>query len=148
SATGRRTSSMHTRTLHAVVAGLLLLSAGPAMAQMTCTAVAAVPATISASGYYCVTKPLSSAAPAVTGAAITINADNVVLDFNGFTLQSLATATTITVNGVAAVNRKNVTIKNGAICGFYRGVFVSGSGSSALVDGVLADGNKYAGIWL
>jgi len=132
-----------------LVAGSLGLAARPAAAETTfCTRVATVPATIAAAGNWCLQGNLSTAAAVVSGAAITINADNVTLDLNGFTLSPLATAPTLTLVGVSAAGRRNVIVKNGTIRGFYKGVSITGAGSGHLVEGILSDANTFAGIWV
>ena len=97
--------------------------------------ISSVPFTISASGSYYLTKNL----PVDTGDAITINADNVTLDLNGYTLSSTATpaigAGILLSNGV-----KNIAIENGHIRGtttysagsFTEGGFISGIVSSGV----------------
>jgi hypothetical protein len=88
------------------------------------TPISSLPLTISASGSYYLTGNLAVA----TGTAITINADNVTVDLNGFTISSSASpanSTGILINGL----RRDVTIKNGHILGtttFSGGTFTSG----------------------
>ena len=66
------------------------------------------PTIINVSGSYCLNKNLS-----VTGIdAIVINADNVVLDLNGYTIANSASGDGVVVNGSA-----NIIIKNGFIVG-------------------------------
>lgn len=124
------------------------LGAAAASAETTlCTGyVTAVPTTINASGNWCLQGNLATAA--TTGAAITIAASDVVLDLNGFRLANTATDTALTTIGVYAWNLRNITIRNGTIRGFYRGIQITDSGSSAghLVEGIRADSNKLMGI--
>jgi len=53
-------------------------------------------------------------------------------------------------NGISAVNRKGITIRNGTIRGFYRGVYLQGGAASQghLVEDVVSEGGKYAGLWI
>ena len=76
------------------------------------TPIATAPFTISASGSYYLTKNLTVTA----GDAITITADNVSLDLNGFAISSTASpagGTAILLSG----GRQNIHIGNGAITG-------------------------------
>jgi hypothetical protein len=129
--------------------GPLLLPGGVAWAQTTCTkTITTLPYTITLGGNYCLGSNLQTSL--ATGSAITINADGVVLDLAGFKLEDTSALGTITTNGVSVANRRDVTIRNGTIRGFYRGVYVTsaGSGVGCLVEEVLAESNKYAGIWV
>lgn len=94
------------------------------------TPISSAPFTISASGSYYLTGNLS----VTIGDAITINADQVTLDLNGFAISSTASpasGTAVLLSGI----RKNITVKNGHIRGtttFATGVFTTGG----FLDGV------------
>jgi hypothetical protein len=94
------------------------------------TPIASVPFTINVSGSYYLTGNLQVA----SGTAITISADEVSLDLNGFTLSSTASPDSgdaITINSI----RKNVVIRNGHIRGtttFAAGVFTNGGFSRGI----------------
>ncbi len=88
------------------------------------TPISSAPFTITASGSYYLTADLTVA----SGNAITVNADDVTLDLNGFTISSTASPA-----GGAAVfignGRQNITIRNGHIAGtttFSGGAFAGG----------------------
>lgn len=88
------------------------------------TPIASAPFTISTSGSYYLTGNLAVA----TGNAITVAADHVTLDLNGFTISSTAGSATGTAILLSSV-RKNVTVKNGHIRGtttFVSGTFTTG----------------------
>jgi hypothetical protein len=87
-----------------------------------CTAITSLPAAINIPGVYCLTGNLST--NITSGAAITINANFVVLDLNGWTLTGTGGATSQTL-GITASKRKNINIKNGTIRGFYYGIYLS-----------------------
>ena len=70
-----------------------------------CTKISAVPFTITASGNYCLDRNLATASDATT--VITIDADHVTLDLNGFKLDGSAGA----VKGIHALNRKAVVVR-------------------------------------
>jgi hypothetical protein len=114
-----------------------------------CRPVYELPFTIAEPGRYCLVKNLSTAQ--VAGRAISIDADDVVLELGGFKVGGgSAGAGTATV-GVHALDRRNVTVRGGNIRGFRRAVFLeeTAPGASAgghLVEKVLADTNTEAGI--
>jgi hypothetical protein len=68
-----------------------------------------LPLTISVSGVYTVCEPLNYTGTPATTPAITIAANNVVLDLNGYTL------TTTNSQGVVCHGQTNVLIRNGTI---------------------------------
>jgi hypothetical protein len=148
----RRKGKMRRQAVPGVVVGLMILvPAAVARGETTlCTAITVLPKIIVAPGSYCLSNHLTTAATLTTGSAITINADDVSIDLNGFKLESGAVAATITPNGISAVNRKGIAIRNGTIRGFYRGVYLQGGAASQghLVEDLVAEGNKYAGLWI
>ena len=106
---------------------LLLLGLQPARAEVQdCTNITAIPATISTQGVYCL-KQHESAALA-SGAAITINVNNVTLDCNEFKIGNLAAGSGTNATGVQASGRINVTVRNCGIRGFRTGVRLRGDG--------------------
>ncbi len=94
------------------------------------TPITTVPSTISAPGSYYLTGNLAVTA----GTAITISADNVTLDLNGFTISSTASPVSgagVVINGI----RKNIRVTNGSIVGtttVASGVFTTGGFSFGL----------------
>jgi nitrous oxidase accessory protein NosD len=86
------------------------------------------PMTISSSGSYILRANLTSN----LGPAITINASNVLLDLNGFTVRTTAAASAAIRNLGA-----NVTIRDGRIYGMDHGVFSLGRGELRLHDLVI-----------
>src|SRR6266542_1190224 len=116
---------MHTAKLAASLLVLLafVLGAAPARAEtVNCTAITALPAVITVQGVYCFTGDLATAI--TSGIAIDIQTNNVVLDLNGFKLGGLAAGPGTTANGIHALNRQNITIKNGTIRGFLEGIVI------------------------
>jgi hypothetical protein len=140
---------MRAQVVVALLAGVGCLEgvfATPAQAQCT-TRITAVPFTIGASGNYCFDKHLATAATAApTANAITINADYVTLDLNGFKLDGSA-ADPGARKGVYAANRKGIVIRNGVVRGFARGVSLEGAGSSHVVEDLRVEQSAVAGIW-
>ncbi len=106
------------------------------------TPISTVPFSINTSGSYYLTGNLAVG----TGGsnAITINADHVTLDLNGFTLSS--TASPASGSGVFLSGpRTNVAIKNGNIRGtttVSAGVFTTGGFSNGIFQGTGSGGNQ------
>ena len=142
--------STRRRVLGTLILGLAL-GAAPAGAETTiCTVISSLPYTISAQGSYCLDRNLST--NSLSGAAITINVDFVVLDLNGFKVGGGGAGLGTQTSGVFSQNHKNITVKNGNIRGFLRAVYLkdtSGTFTSSqghLVEDIRADQNTYAGI--
>ena len=91
---------------------------------------------------YCLTQKISSTL--ASGAAITINANNVVLDLNGYAIGNLAAGASTAAVGIYAVDRQNIVVKNGILRGFWMGIgLVDGTTvglSTALSSGHVIDG--------
>jgi hypothetical protein len=83
----------------------------------SCYEIVAFPVNITGPGVYCLSFKYIDF-PLAQGALITINADDVVLDLNGATLDGTPTKRGAFSYGVRAFNRKNVTVRNGTIKGF------------------------------
>ena len=108
---------------------------------INCTPITSVPVTITAQGIYCLTGKLGT--NQTSGTAITINANNVTIDLNGWKVDDGAAGTGTQAYGIySAAN--NVTIKNGIVRGFYWAFYLTGSG--AIVQDMLIDSNTYVGI--
>ena len=142
-------TTMHTTKLATslLVLFTLVLIAPPARAEtVNCTAITTLPAVITVQGVYCFTDNLSTAM--TSGIAIQINTNNVILDLNGFKLGGLAAGTGTTAFGIRANNRQNITIKNGTIRGFFKGIFLDSSGAfqGHVVEAIRADQNTLIGI--
>ncbi len=110
-----------------------------------CTDITALPFTITVQGIYCLKQNLN--VNLATGNAITVNAANVTIDFNGWRINNQAPLATNTANGIYAENRKHLTLKNGFIRGFNRGIFldenVADASASHLVEGMkIADSGE------
>ena len=126
---------------------LTLLSAAPARSEtVTCLKILRVPSTISRPGVYCLARDFATAAP--SGTAITINANDVVLDLNGHTLDGSAAGLGTATVGIAATGHSNITIKNGTVRGFLAGIRLAEGGDSFghLIEGIRADRNTSEGI--
>ena len=81
--------------------------------------------TITEEGTYCLTDDVFLGGS--TGTAITINASNVVLDLKGFHVHTWDTGDK---SGIVAVDRSNVTVRNGSLSGFrFAAVNLTSSGA-------------------
>jgi hypothetical protein len=135
------------RTLQIILAASLLALSAAARAEITdCIEITAVPYHIRAPGVYCLKKSLSL--PLLQAQAIAIQADDVVLDLNGHTLENFAGATG-QGRGINGRNVKHVTVRNGTIRGFSIGVNLDNLGENSmghLVEHLLLDLNTLAGL--
>jgi hypothetical protein len=125
----------------------LALGAAPARAEtVNCTAITSVPTIITVQGIYCFTGHLATAI--TSGNAIDIQTNNVIVDLNGFKLGGLAAGAGTTAIGIHALDRQNVTIKNGTVRGYLRGIQLETAGASQghIVEDIRADLNKFVGI--
>lgn len=117
----------------------------PARAEITqCTNITALPAVISTQGVYCLKQDLSTSI--ASGAAISINANNVTLDCNDWKIGGLAAGVATGASGVSS-GRLNTTIRNCGIRGFQTGINLWGGGGY-LVEGNRLDHNTHTGIHL
>lgn len=104
------------------------------------TPISSLPFTISAAGSYYLTGNLAL----TTGTGITISADQVTLDLNGFALSSTASPASGTAVSISGT-RRNITIKHGHIRGtttFSAGTFTTGG----FLDGINSTSSLSANI--
>ena len=131
------------------VASALIIGAStlPADAGTTyCKEVSSIPFTIKKSGVWCLKKNLTYSG--TSDWAIRIKKHNVVLDLNGYRLYGSGGAAS-QASGIYASNRRNVTVRNGTVEGFYRGVHMDGAVSDSaghVVEYLRAVGNYFTGI--
>ena len=113
-----------------------------------CTVVGPLPTTIDNPGIYCLKSHRTINTP-LTFAAITINANNVVLDLNGFRLRGRGAPDSHDI-GILCDNCSNVTVKNGTIQGFDTGIRLGASLSPTpsvnLIEDIRAFRNTRLGI--
>lgn len=89
-----------------------------------CTEIKSVPIVISKSGSYCLKRDLTTKAK--TGRLIEITASFVTIDLNGFALRRRGSPADKSATGIYANDRRNITVRNGIIRGFYRGIQLTG----------------------
>ena len=124
---------------------LLVLSAFNAHAKVNgCSEIKRIPKTIDIPGNYCLTQNLDLLES--SGNAITIEADDVTIDLSGLVLSGVDAGVATLAIGIYANERKNITIRNGTIRGFLRGIHLDGSppystSRGHLVEGIRADKN-------
>lgn len=112
-----------------------------------CTEIISLPTVITAQGVYCLKKNLVT--NITSGNAITINTNNVTIDFNGWKLGGAAAGPDTQANGVFANGRKNITLRNGNIRGFSTGVWLDGAATTSsghVVEDSLIDGSRSVGL--
>ncbi len=135
---------------YAYAAGLAVLTSiwcGSATAETTlCTEITSVPVTIKAQGIYCFKKDLTSSV--ASGNIIQINASNVTIDMNGRKLGGFTAGANTQVVGIAATNRRNITLRNGTVQGFRRGIVIDGTTDSTgyVLEDLRIEGNTQTGI--
>ena len=113
------------------------------------TRITTLPYVISAPGIYYIDQKMTTNLS--TGAAIVINANNVVLDLNANAIGNLAAGLGTQAVGILADSRQNVTVRNGIVRGFYVGVALGefttpGASSGNAVEGVTSDQSRSVGI--
>ncbi len=123
------------------------LMATPAKAEtIECTVIDTIPFIITVQGIYCLRGNLASSL--TSGDMITVATNNVTIDMNGFKLGGLAAGAGTNANGIFALNRRNITIRNGSIRGFLRGIFLDRiveTSSGHLLEDLRLDGNRRFG---
>ena len=124
--------------------------ASPAAADETtfCNAfITSLPYTITTQGHYCFNRNLSTAV--LTGNAITVNADFVVIDLNNFKLGGGSAGLGTQAIGIRAIDRQNITIRNGNIRGFMRGIWLENDtlnrSGGHLIENNILDSNTVKG---
>ena len=105
--------------------------------------VTSLPAVLSSQGVWCLKGDLATSI--TTGPAITIAANNVTLDCNGFKLGGLAAGASTQAYGVEIAGRGGAAVRRCNIRGFIFGVFANG-GRGAIVEDNLFEGNTVAGV--
>lgn len=119
----------------------------PARAEtIECTVIDSIPFIITVQGIYCLKGNLASGL--ASGDMITVATNNVTIDMNGFKLGGLAAGTGTTAHGIFALDRRNITIRNGSIRGFHRGIHLQGNpatSSGHLLEDLRLDGNTFIG---
>ena len=118
--------------------------------SIECEQIKTLPAVITVQGKYCFKGNLST--NITSGHAIDIQTNNVTIDFNDYKLGGLAGGIASAANGVHALDRKNIILRNGSIRGFRNGVYINellNDGSSGhIIENTRFDGNLQTAIWV
>jgi hypothetical protein len=105
--------------------------------------ISTLPAVISTSGTWCMDKNLSTSI--TSGVSITVNANDVTIDCNEFTMDDLGGGAGTLAYGIYANNRTNITVRRCAVRGYYYGVVLAG-GTGHLAEDNHFDANTYVGL--
>lgn len=132
---------------------LLLATASaqqPESGKLSVQPIDRLPVRLTKSGSYCLTDDMEYSKG--SGLAISVESNDVTIDLNGYTLTGSGGSAS-TAKGIHAGKRKNITIKNGRISGFYFGIDLrndspksSARSSGHSVSKVILDSNWYFGV--
>ena len=104
-----------------------------------------LPAVIGTQGVWCLRHDLSTGM--TSGAAISVNVNNVTIDCNDFKLGGLQAGAASETIGIHGSDRLNTTVRNCSVRGFKRGVFLQGLGGGGhVVEDNRFDDNLYIAI--
>jgi hypothetical protein len=108
--------------------------------------ISALPATVNAAGTWCVTVDLATSI--TTGNAISIVANNAIVDCLDHVIDGSGGGAAATSNGIIANEAVNATVRNCHVRGFFVGMSLEGTGQTAednLVEHVLYGGIAVSG---
>jgi hypothetical protein len=128
---------MKTLLLRVLVSGLCLGPTISLLAQDPRTPISSVPYKITAPGSYYLTANLTATG---NGAGITISADNVTLDLNGFALIGGGSGSVAGINFPAA--QKNILIRNGTVRGWTNGGINASNAANSVIQGIRLSNNS------
>lgn len=110
------------------------------------------PVTITKPGNYVFTSNLKMNEG--SGSAIQINTDNVVIDLKGFILDGSGAGAATFAKGIFGLVRRNVTVRNGTIQGFFLAVLLEdgtpphNASGGHIVERIRADKNTVHSLWV
>jgi len=128
---------MKTLLLRVLVSGLCLGPIISVLAQDPRTPISSLPYKITAPGSYYLTANLTATG---SGAGITISADNVTLDLNGFVLIGGGSGSVTGINVPAA--QKNILIRNGTVRGWTNGGINASNATNSVIQGIRLSNNS------
>ena len=128
---------------------LTMLSIAAQAETTNCKTISVIPTTINSPGIYCFKSNLNS--NIANGSAITIAANDVVIDLNGYKLNGCASGASALSSGISSQFRRNITVKNGTIEGYMIGISLAGfrspsEGEGNIVEDIRAVRNFQIGI--
>ena len=128
---------MKTLLLRVFISSLCLGPTISLLAQDPRTPIPALPFKITAQGSYYLTANLTATGG---GAGITISADNVTLDLNGFALIGGGSGSVAGINVPAA--QKNILIRNGTVRGWTNGGINASNATNSVIQGIRLSNNS------
>jgi hypothetical protein len=128
---------MKTLLLRVLVSGLCLGPIISVHAQDPRTPISSLPYKITAPGSYYLTTNLTATG---SGAGITISADNVTLDLNGFAIIGGGSGSVSGINVPAA--QKNILIRNGTVRGWTNGGINASNATNSVIQGIRLSNNS------
>ena len=139
---------LRTSTLLALILANMTLPVPGRAAQSydNCTGfIDSLPASITTQGTWCLRRDLSTAV--ASGAVITVNTNNVIIDCNDFKLGGLAAGASTSTTGILGLDRLNITVRRCNVRGFLEGIaLVGANGGGHVVEDNRLDGNTAIGI--
>lgn len=134
---------IHFRTILLICSAICIMNA--AVATAACKSIRKVPFQIKKSDSYCLKRNLTFKDKGTGETAISINADNVILNFNGYSICTKEFNDQTETRGVSAEGYDNIVIRNGMTCGFSSGIHISG-GSGHVIENMQVDLSYTRGI--
>ena len=119
-----------------LICGLCVAPTISLLAQDPRTPISSLPYTVSSQGSYYLTRNLTAAG---STAGITISADNVTLDLDGFALVGGGSGSVAGINVPAA--RKNILIRNGTVRGWTNGGVNASNATNSVIQGLRVSNN-------
>ena len=131
-------------TVAAALAAALVPSASHAAHSYdSCTGfIKSLPTTLGAQGTWCLDKDLSTSQ--ASGEVVTVAANNVTIDCNGFKIGGLAAGPDTQAAGIATLSRLNTVVRNCSVRGFQVGIWADGGGGHVIEDNRLEGNRRFA----
>ena len=127
---------MKTLLLRVLISGLCLGPTISLLAQDPRTPISSLPYKITAQGSYYLTANLTASG---STSGITISANNVTLDLNGFALVGGGSGNVTGINVPAA--QKNILIRNGTVRGWTNGGINASNATNSVIQGIRLSNN-------
>ena len=130
------------------LAFLLLAGAGVARADTAATCrgtIESVPTVISQQGTWCLAHDVATSV--TTGAAITVETNNVTIDCNGYKIGGLGAGPATQTSGIYVDGHLNTVVRNCSLRGFRFGIAMVGGGGR-LVERNRIEGSTLVGVYL
>ena len=123
-----------------------LAAPGRAETVATCTGfIDTLPAVLTTGGTWCLDH--DGATSMKSGTAVTVAANNVTIDCNGFKIGGLGAGPETTALGIGAMDRLNTVVRHCNVRGFRAGMLISGGGGH-VIEHNRVEASTLAGIFL